>query len=140
MLKYLLNYCLECCVKAPRAGPDRCYQILIIYYLLQIACYHYLSIWFLQRQWENEQNLKRSLLERKYQENLAEIGLAHQTASEVNIECYHKKSDCSFYCFCTRWIGFNSGFVNDHIITLQVLVLFSRSVFKDCLRYLDNTF
>ena len=33
--------------KAPRAGPDRCYQILIIiiiYYLLQIACYHYLSI------------------------------------------------------------------------------------------------
>ena len=79
--------------KAPRAGPDRCYQILIIiiiYYLLQIACYHYLSIWFLQSQWENEQNLKRSLLERKYQENLAEIGLAHQTASEVNI--YHKKS------------------------------------------------
>lgn len=36
-----------------------------------------------QDQWETEHNKKQSVLEKKYQENLAEVGLGHRTASEV---------------------------------------------------------
>ena len=37
----------------------------------------------LQDKWECEHNRQQSNLEKKYQENLAEFGLGHKTASEV---------------------------------------------------------
>ena len=45
-----------------------------------------LSFFFLlQDQWETEHNKKQSDLEKKYRENMAEVGLGHKTASEVTV-------------------------------------------------------
>ncbi|KAL9965793.1 hypothetical protein ACROYT_G029640 [Oculina patagonica] len=45
----------------------------------ELACH-------LKDQWETEHNKKQSDLEKKYQENLAEVGLGHKTASEDQTE------------------------------------------------------
>lgn len=46
---------------------------------------HLLSFDVIQDQWEAEHNGKQTDLEKKYQENLAEVGLGHKTASEVTV-------------------------------------------------------
>lgn len=54
-------------------------SVVIWHISISVCFFHNL----LQDQWDSEHNRQQSNLEKKYQENLAEFGLGHKTASEV---------------------------------------------------------
>ena len=53
--------------------------MLQVFWQISVCFFHNL----LQDQWESEHNRQQSNLEKKYQENLAELGSGHKTATEV---------------------------------------------------------